>query len=142
MAQGLDEAGVVKPVEHILADVLELGQVGIQQDDAQPVAVGKVTQHVDESQVREHGQHADFPCLVDDFVGPGPTENVELVGVNLDEEERFAGPVGTLELLVQTRTEEPCRVDNILEFLLVEDRADIRIDICLFHTLKYSKRFF
>lgn len=74
--------------------------------------------------MREHGEHADFPGLVDDFVGSGPAENVELVGINLDKEKRLAGAVGTLELFVQACTEQPCRVDNVLELLLVKDSAD------------------
>lgn len=124
VAQCLDESRVVQPVEHVFADVLELVQVRVQQDDAETVAVGEVAENVDESQVREHGQDADFPGLVDDLVGPGPAENVELVGVNLYKEKRLAGAVGTLEFFVQACTEQPCRVDNVLELLLVENRAD------------------
>lgn len=98
--QCLDKARVVEPVEHVLADVLEFCQVRVQQDDSNSVAVGEVAKNIDKAQVREHGENANLPCLVDDFVRPGPSENIKLVGVNFEEQERLSRTVGTLEFLV------------------------------------------
>lgn len=119
--QRLDKACVVQLVQNLLADRFQHREVGIQQDDAETATVGKVAQDIDKAQVRKHGQNADSPGVFDGLVRATPTEEVVLVRIHLDVQERLAGAVRTHEFFVQARSEELCRVDNVLQFLLVEN---------------------
>ena len=74
VSQILDEPCVVEPVEDFLADVLQGGEVRIQQDDPYAVPVGKVSDDIDEPEVGEHGQKANAPGLLHGLVWPGPTQ--------------------------------------------------------------------
>lgn len=120
-AQRLDKACVVQLVQNLLADRFQHREVGIQQDDAETATVGKVAQDIDKAQVRKHGQNADSPGVFDGLVRATPTEEVVLVRIHLDVQERLAGAVRTHEFFIQTCSEELCRVDNVLELLLVEN---------------------
>ncbi len=126
-SQRLDETCVVQLVEHFLADGFKLGQVGIQEDDADTATIVQISKYVDETQVGEHGEKTDTPCLANGFVVTGPAENIVLVGINLDEQEWLAGAVGSQKFLVEPRPEKAGRIDNILELLLVEQVVDSRI---------------
>ena len=88
--------------------------------------------------MRKHGQNADSPGVFDGLVRATPTEEVVLVRIHLDIQERLASAVRTHKFFVQARSKELCRVDNVLEFLLVENRANSWIDGFLFHAAKYS----
>lgn len=137
-AESLDQACVVQFMEDFLADGFQGRKVGVEQDDAKTATVRKETKDIDKAQVGKHGQDADTPGVFDGLVGTAPSEEVVLVGVHLYIEKRLAGPVGPHEFLVQTGAEQLCRIDNVLELLFVEDRANGRINGFLFHVAKYS----
>ena len=113
-AERLDKACVVQLVQNLFADRFQHREVGIQQDDAKTATVGKVAQDIDKAQVRKHGQNADSPGVFDGLVRATPTEEVVLVRIHLDIQERLAGAVRTHKFFVQTRSKELCRVDNVL----------------------------
>ena len=137
-AERLDEACVVELVQDFLADGLKGRKVGIQKNDAETASVGQVTEDVDKAQMREHGENTDTPGILDGLVGAAPAEKVVLMGINLDIQERLARAVCSQEFFVQACPEKPCRVDNVLKLLFVQNRADCRIDVFLFHGVKYS----
>ena len=94
-AERLDEARVVELVQDFLADGFESRKVGIQKDDAEPAAIGQIAQDIDESEVREHREDADAPCIFDSPARAAPAEEVVLVGIHLDIQERLASAVRT-----------------------------------------------
>lgn len=104
-AQCLDKACVVQLVEDFLADGLQRRHVGIEQDEPDAAALAQVAENVDELEVREHGEHADAPCLFDRAGGATPTKEVVLVRINLDIQERPTRPVGPQELFVEASPE-------------------------------------
>lgn len=67
----------------------------------------------------EHGENTDAPGVLDGLARATPAEEVVLVGVHLDVQEGLARSVRPQKFLVKACPEEPCRVDNVLEFLLV-----------------------
>lgn len=99
-AERLDKARVVQLVENLLADGLQRGHVRVEENQADTAAVTQVAEDVDEPEVREHGEHADAPGLFDGARRAAPTEEVVLVRINLDEQERPAGSVRAQEFLV------------------------------------------
>ena len=113
-AERLDKACVVQLVQDFFANRFQHREVGIQQDNAETATIGKVAQNVDKAQVRKHGQNADSPGVFDGLVRTTPTKEVVLVRIHLDIQERLAGAVRTHKFFVQTRSEELCRIDNVL----------------------------
>ncbi len=120
-AQCLDQTCIVQLVQDFFADGFQNREVGIQQDDAETATVRKVAQHIDKAQVRKHGQNADSPGVFDGLVGAAPTKEVVLVRIHLDVQEWLTGAVRPHKLFIQTRSKELCRIDNVLQFLLVEN---------------------
>lgn len=120
-AKRLDKARIVELVQDFFADGFKSRKVGIQKDDAKTAAIGQIPQNVDEPEVREHREDTDAPGAFNSLARAAPAEEVVLVGVHLDVQERLARPVRPQKFLVKACPEEPCRVDNVLEFLLVEN---------------------
>ena len=137
--QVLDKSCVIQPVEDFFADVFQGGHVRIQQDDADTVPIGKVADDIDEPEVGKHGEQADTPGLLDRLVRPGPAQQVELVGVNLDKDKRLAGAVRPKEFLVQPCPEKTGRIDDVFQSLLRQYGVNGWIYRFLFHDAKYSK---
>lgn len=118
-AECLNQARVIQLVQDFFADGFQHRKVGIQQDDAETATVRKVAQDIDKAQVRKHGQNADSPSVFDGLVGAAPTKEVVLVRIHFDVQEWLTGAVRPHKFFVQTRSKELCRVDNVLQFLLI-----------------------
>ena len=119
VAERLDKACVVQLVENFLTDGFQRVHVGIEEDNPDTALVGQVPEHVDEPEVREHGKYANTPGFFNNTRGTAPAEEVVLVRIDFDKQEWPAGAVRPQEFLVKARPEETCRIDNVLEPLLV-----------------------
>ena len=119
VAERLDKTCVVQLVEDFLADGFQRVHVGIEENNPDTALVGQVPEHVDEPEVREHGKYANAPGIFNNARGTAPAKEVVLVRIDLDEQEWPAGAVRPQEFLVKARPEKTCRVDNVLEPLLV-----------------------
>ncbi len=140
-AECLDETRVIELMQDFFADGFKSRKVGIQEDDSETASVGQETEDVDKAQVREHGENTDTPGILDGLVGAAPAEKVVLMGINLDIQEGLASAVCSQKFFIQASSEKLCRVDNVLKLLFIQNRADCRIDVLLYHVVKYSKRY-
>ena len=87
-------------MQDFLADRFQCRKVGIQKDKAQAAAVGKVSENIDKTQMREHGKNTDAPGILDSLAWTSPTKEIVLVGVHLDVQERLTRTVCTHKFLV------------------------------------------